>query len=258
MRPRQLAEACAAGTPLPPDCFAGCSGRVCRGADEAAFRTLHPDGIEIKPFSWVVGTDGLEMLLGGSAVKESVLSRLRKLGFVDEWIHAKLLAGEGFRVALFPRAACVEATWDGIMQIVASHFPSVAPKVLQWDQALRETPFETIQGRASAGYLRGATYFEINEAAVAGASDDDRFMSTTRLASDETEGTLEEVRGWLYHVVSLNALFDGRGWTKDPRDGRLVVREYLTPNVEVATAFESEDFGWVDLDLTLDDLPREQ
>ena len=82
-------------------------------------------------------------------------------------------------------------------------------------------------------------------------------MSTARLASDATEGTLEEVRGWLYHVVSLNAVFDGNGWTKDPRDGRLVVREYLMPNVEVATAFHPDDFGWVSLDLTLADLPPE-
>ena len=198
------------------------------------------------------------MLLGGGATNESVLSRLRKLGFVDEWIRAKLRAGERFRVAIFPRAVCVEATWDGIMQIVSLHFSSVAPKVLRWDQSLREIDFETIQRRASDGYLCGATYFEINEAAVAGASDDERFMSTARLASDATEGTLEEVRGWLYHVVSLNALFDGKGWTKDPRDGRLVVREYLTPNVEVATAFDPDDFGWVSLDLTLDDLDLPQ
>ena len=29
------------------------SGRVCRAATADGFRTLHPDGVDVKPWSWV-------------------------------------------------------------------------------------------------------------------------------------------------------------------------------------------------------------
>ena len=221
------------------------SGRVCRAATADGFRTLHPDGIDVKPWSWVVGEDGLRMLLLG---RRSVIERLCDLGFTDAWIRAKLNAGESFRLALFPAAQAVPATWDGLLILVRTQFPRVvAAKVGRCEVGLRATPFERIEARARAGFLRGASYFEVNEAATGGASADPRYIDTARLASDEVEGSLEEVRGWLYFVLGCSELFDGAGWTKDGQ-GRRVVREYLLRNREVS---EFAAFAWVDLPLSV-------
>ena len=65
--------------------------------------------------------------------------------------------------------------------------------MLARESELRHLPFAEIQQRATAGYLRGATYFEVNEAAVGGVSADCRFIDTQRLASDVCEGTVEQV-----------------------------------------------------------------
>lgn len=66
-------------------------------------------------------------------------------------------------------------------------------QVLACESELRRRSFEDIQRSATAGYLRGATYFEVNEAAVGGVSADCRFIDTQRLASDECEGSVEQV-----------------------------------------------------------------
>ena len=65
--------------------------------------------------------------------------------------------------------------------------------MLARENELRSLSFADIQQRATAGYLNGATYFEVNEAAVGGVSPDTRFIDTQRLASDECEGTVEQV-----------------------------------------------------------------
>ncbi|EOD33955.1 hypothetical protein EMIHUDRAFT_423585 [Emiliania huxleyi CCMP1516] len=216
------------------------SGRVSRGATLAAFETLHPDGLAVKPVSWVVGEEGLSMLLGAGTVEE----RLLRLGFEKRWIERRRAAGEAFRLALFPAEAAEPATWDGIFNVVRETFPEAAPKVLARAGELRALPFAELQARATAGYLRGASYFEVNEAAMAGASEDSRYLSTARLASEQCEGRVEEVRGWLYHVLGLSDLFDGAGSTVLP-DGRRGVGEFLIRNRRVADFGEA--FAWVEL-----------
>ena len=67
---------------------------MCRGSEEKHFKTLHKDGETVKPFSWVVGADGVAMLLDP---KTPVVERLRKLGFADYWIRKRLQDGEAFR-----------------------------------------------------------------------------------------------------------------------------------------------------------------
>eukprot|EP00966_Prymnesium_polylepis_P130821 3025720-Prymnesium_polylepis.1 len=142
-----IAAAYRSGAPIPPADVLHLSGRVCRGVDESNFETLHPDGLLVKPFSWVVGDDGVAMLLDSTS---SLVERFHRLGFKDEWIRAKLAAGEHFRLALFPRAEATAATWDGIFQLVEQHFaPSIARKVTRHAAALRTTPFETIQASAA-------------------------------------------------------------------------------------------------------------
>jgi hypothetical protein len=151
--------------------------------------------------------------------------------------------------------------------------------VLARESELRRLSFAEIQQRATAGYLRGATYFEVNEAAAGGVSADCRYIDTQRLASNECEGTVEQVcvielpiawlavmpmalvptnrslfvtnkqvRGWLYHKVGLNDLFDGRGFTK-LADGSSGVPECLIVNRRIEEFGDA--FAWVDLNLEM-------
>ena len=224
--------------------------RVCHGAGESAFDTLQMQGIKVKPFCWILGADGIAMLLDDG----DVANRLRMLGFTDKWMAKKLADGNTFRLALMPASSAVPATWDGVLDTIRQHFtPALSAKCDAHAAALRSTPFAEIQARATAGYLRGATYFDVNEAAGAlgGRSKDARFMSAKRLASESTEGTLEQVRGFLYHVLGMSELFDGAGVTKTA-DGERAVREYLMKNRAVKE-FGAE-FAWVELPLSAEAL----
>lgn len=129
------------------------AGRVCRGANEAAFDTLYTDGLLMRPVVFVTGQNslthcteprappnppptpptqtgtgehGLAMLLGPG----TVLERLLRLGYEKRWIAKKLADGERFRLALFPaRGYILPATWDGVFTTVRQSFPEVAAKV---------------------------------------------------------------------------------------------------------------------------------
>ena len=201
-RAKYKALAGAGDDPGPLPCaLEGLAGRVCRGAPSSAtaFETLHPDGLAIKPYSWVLGEDGLRMLLDGD---DSTATRLGKLGFSDFWVRKKLQDGEVFRLALFPAESAQEATWDGVLRLVDMGFPpAVGAKVHAHAEALRSTPFEQIEARAKAGYLQGASYHEVNE--LGHATDDARYMSVQRFAT--CAGSLEEARGFLYCVLSYVA-----------------------------------------------------
>ena len=201
-RAKYKALAGAGDDPGPLPCaLEGLAGRVCRGAPSSAtaFETLHPDGLAIKPYSWVLGEDGLRMLLDGD---DSAATRLGKLGFSDFWVCKKLQDGEVFRLALFPAESAQEATWDGVLRLVDMGFPpAVCAKVHAHAEALHSTPFEQIEARAKAGYLQGASYHEVNE--LGHATDDARYMSVLRFAA--CAGSLEEARGFLYCVLSYVA-----------------------------------------------------
>lgn len=220
------------------------AGRVTRGSTEEHFVSLQKDACA-KKFAWVMGADGLLRFL-----TQSNLDALRSLGCEDRWIRRKLEYGEHFRLGIFYRSEqCVLATWDGIFSLIDQHYSdNISKKIRNNSQLLRDTNFDEIEKRARSSYLNGATYFEINEASINGYSTDPRFMSEERFS--ECEGTLEESRGFLYNRLGLSKLFDGSGFTKDAY-GRLVVREYLQPNVPVR---EISEFYYLNLPITLDDL----
>ena len=156
-----------------------------------------------------------------------------------------------------PATEATPATWDGIFSLLRAFFPpAVYAKVTRHRDALRSTPFHEIEERAKAGFLKGARYFDVNEQAVCGASSDPRFIDTARLASDACEGTLEEVRGFLYYVIGLNGLFDGQGYTK-LHDGVQGVKEFLMPNRNVLEEFADGEFAWVPLPLVISDVELE-
>ena len=75
-------------------------------------------------------------------------------------------------------------TWDGVLELVCARYPAVRAKVVACAASLRSAPFASIEARAATGFLRGASYFDINEAAVAGASDDERYVTTSARLAD--------------------------------------------------------------------------
>jgi len=84
-----------------------------------------------------------------------------------------------------------------------------------------------------------------------GQSDDPRYINSARLEAS-AEGTLEEVRGWLFFTLGLSELFDGCGYTKEP-DGRRGYAEYLMKNRRVSS-FAPGEFAWVQLPLIMEEL----
>jgi hypothetical protein len=223
------------------------AGRVTCGSKESDFVYLQKDA-PAKKFAWIMGGDGLTLFL-----TQSNLQALRSIGCEDQWIRKKLNDGEHFRLGIFYRSdKCVPGTWDGVLSLVDSHYPDiVSNKIRRHIDTLKQMSFDEIEARARLSYLAGASYFDVNELAVDGNSTDPRFMSEERFL--ECEGTLEESRGFLYNRLGLSRLFDGSGFTKE-LNGRLVVREYLQPNVPVRDIAE---FCYLNLpinniDLTLD------
>lgn len=207
-------------------CFQQLAGRVTRGSKEEHFIYLQKNR-DAKKFAWVIGDDGLTLFL-----RYSNLQALRLLGHTDQWIRKRLEEGEHFRLGIFPRSdRCVLATWDGVLTLIDQYYSShISQKVRQHIETLKQMTYDEIEARARLSYLNGASYFDVNELAIDGYSNDSRFMSDERFT--ECEGTLEEVRGFLYNRLGLSRLYDGNGFTKD-ENGRLNVREYLQLNIPV-------------------------
>lgn len=202
------------------------AGRVTRGSQESHFVYLQKDRAA-KKFAWVMGDDGLILFLTQSNVEA-----LHSIGCEDRWIRKKLEDGEYFRLGIFQRSEeCFPATWNGIFSLIDRHYSeNISSKIRRHAQALKQMSHDEIEARARISYLGGCSYFDINEMGIDGHSTDPRFMSEERFS--ECEGTLEECRGFLYNRMGLSRLFDGSGYTKDSND-RLIVREYLQPNVPV-------------------------
>lgn len=220
------------------------AGRVTRGSKEVDFEYLQKNPTA-KKFAWVMGGDGLALFL-----KHSNLEALRSIGCEDRWIRKKLEDGEYFRLGIFYRSdKCVPATWDGVLSLVDSSYPSpISVKIRQQEDMLKQMSFDEIEAHARLSYLRGASYFDVNESAIGGHSTDPRFMSEERFL--KCEGTLEESRGFLYNRLGMSRLFDGSGFTKDS-DGRLFVREYLQSNTPVR---DIPGFRYLDLPIDIADL----
>lgn len=221
------------------------AGRVTRGSTEADFQYLQKDTPSVKKFAWIMGDDGLSLFL-----ERSNLDALRSIGCEDRWIRKKLENGERFRLGVFYKSPqCIVTTWPEILSLIDNCYPkAISIKIRRHEDALKQLTFDDIEERARLSYLRGASYFDINEAAVKGNSTDPRFMSEERFL--ECEGTLEEARGFLYNRLGLSRLFDGSGFTKDS-SGKLFVREYLQFNVLVK---DIRGFRYLDLPIDINDL----
>lgn len=199
----------------------------------------------MKQFAFSFAEDGCLVFL-----EENPVDALRSLGYEDKFIAKKLDNRELFRMGIWARNYTVakQATWDGIFDLVKSSFPEVAPIVLRHADALKTRSFDDIEAEAKAGFLRGASYFDINEAAVKGFSPDERYVTAERLLA--SKGGLPEVRGFLYNRMGLSRLFDGKGYTKNEVTS-IHLKEFLVRNCAVDSI---PGFRYVDLKIDRDEL----
>lgn len=169
----------------------------------------------IKLLSWCFDADGLRAIQA-CPTPEAVMSLL---GTTPAWLEKKLTDGWQFVLATFrlPAAEAHTATWDGVLDTVHRHFPSVVQHVAaHWD-AVRTTPFLELQRAAG---------FSLLEADLAGPTHP-HYWTTARLAAVPVADTHPwMVRAFLYMALGLSEFFLGTGCTEG---GGL--QEYLVPNL---------------------------
>ena len=64
---------------------------------------------------------------------------------------------------------------------------------------------------------------------------------------NNSEGTLIDVRAFLYHIVHLRELFSGDGFTYE-EDGKKGLREYIAPNCRLE---ELGEYHLIDMNINL-------
>lgn len=182
-----------------------------------------------KRLSWIFGSDALPGFLGKSA-REICL----QLGFGEKWLDDKIPKGKKFKLAIFPSLSvdAQPATWDGIRCLVERTYPEVWPKILRHLPQIRAMRIEEIE--AQANYKDGLDMLQTNLVArhggaldTEGESDSENYISLQRLL--KREGTLVEVRQFLWDEVGVKGLYSGDGYTLS-EDGKKGVREYLARN----------------------------
>lgn len=225
--------------------------RVTIGTTPGHFRCLQRNW-HVKKLAWVVGGDGLHMLL-----REGPVRGMLKLGFEPRWVIARAEAGFSFKLAVFPASAvqAQPATWEGVFECIRLHYPAeVAECVLPFAKQLASRPYHEIEEEAMDGFLDGMSFYDVNMLGKNGECDDHRFMNEERLLAAKAAGTLTigHARGFLYNMVGLSPLFDGCGWTKEGSTGRRVVKEYLCRGDSPVDTIPC--FRYFQLSFDLDDL----
>lgn len=143
------------------------------------------------------GSDALQGLAGKSG-----LEALKSIGFTADSIRHRLDQGYSFKIVVFKKnQKILPATWDNVAQVCSAMYPNVAGKVKARIAELKKTPFSEIQSRAE---------YDFEKVKRAGTTDPNN-MTYERL--QEAEGSLVDVRAFLYHSLYLNNLFCGDGHT---------------------------------------------
>eukprot|EP00927_Polykrikos_kofoidii_P049845 TRINITY_DN43857_c0_g1_i1.p1 TRINITY_DN43857_c0_g1~~TRINITY_DN43857_c0_g1_i1.p1 ORF type:complete len:249 (+),score=38.05 TRINITY_DN43857_c0_g1_i1:112-858(+) len=222
------------GQVLSEDDCEGLVGRICRGHGDQDFRQLSFGPARI---AWMMNAAGLAHLTAA----RSHVKILRLVGFGLDHCEDAILNGHHFRVGVFP-ACCfaVQATWDGLLSMVDTCAPTVSRKVRLRESDLRSVPFTEIQQRA------GFDFTAVKQQGL----EDSRYVSMSRL--ENCEGTLVEVRAFLWNEFNVTALFDGTGFTRSS-DGECGVAEYIAPNVEVSSI---DGFQWIPLSISAEDFRK--
>ena len=202
------------------------SGRLCHGsATDAMFGRGLLTSDRWKRLSWIFGPDALPMFLGKDAREICVL-----LGFGEEWLNDKIPKGKKFKLAIFPSKAVDAqcATWEGVTYLLEKHFPEVWPKVSRHLPEIQNMGIDEIE--TMAGYDMCKTNLvgrRGGEWDTEGESDDPNYTSLQRLLN--REGTLVQVRQFLWDEVGIKGLFSGDGRTVNDK-GERGPNEYLAKN----------------------------
>eukprot|EP00581_Thalassiosira_minuscula_P003013 CAMPEP_0183743194 /NCGR_PEP_ID=MMETSP0737-20130205/65092_1 /TAXON_ID=385413 /ORGANISM="Thalassiosira miniscula, Strain CCMP1093" /LENGTH=256 /DNA_ID=CAMNT_0025978803 /DNA_START=791 /DNA_END=1561 /DNA_ORIENTATION=+ len=177
-----------------------------------------------KRLSWVFGPEALHQFLRKSSREICIL-----LGFGEEWLDAKLARGVEFEVAVFPSASVAAklANWEGVQQLLEHHYKKVwTTKIsIHWKQIVN-TAFEDIE--KMAGYKMLTVNLVGRYDHDTGESNDERYISLQRLL--KREGTMVEVRQFLWDEIGLKGNYTGTGFTKDD-NGNSGPPEYLARNM---------------------------
>ncbi len=104
--------------------------------------------------------------------------------------------------------------------MVSEIYPEVKKKIYNRLEELKNTPFSEIEKRADRKFN------EIDK----NGTEDSNFMTYERFK--QSEGTLVDVRAFLYHTVHLRELFSGDGFTYE-EDRQRGLKEYIAPNCKL-------------------------
>lgn len=191
-------------------------GRIVRSTLDAPVRLADNDA---RKFVMVFGPSGLRRIAGKSAFDAMV-----ELGHAPCSIRRELARGKKFFLVTFDRPPRLHrATWNGVIEACVEHYPDFAPALRAALPELRKRPLSDFEADAGG--------WSFADAHAAGA-DDERFYTLERFAASAQ--TPADVRRFLFNVLHLNELFTGDGCTLR-HDGQPGVREYVTPNVDIAS-----------------------
>ncbi len=210
------------GKPSPTK-VTGLVGRILRGTTPAAFNTLTDDPDRRVVF--LVDSTGLEALCGLSGYE-----MLQKVGWDDNYIAAKMAAGNSVKLVVFPEVSCKLGTWDNVLSCVEAMYPEVWAKIAPHRATIAAmTPNDLPAVESRLG-------FKFHDAEKGGKSDP-RFMTIDRFKA--CRGTADEARAFLYFVVHLREQFVGSGYTQNTA-GQRGVPEYLLPNKPISALGDHE------------------
>jgi len=207
----------------------GLCGRILRGTKPEDFDTLTDDPNRI--VIMLIGGDGLGDLLGKSGYESLI-----HIGYAKDYIEYKIEQGNAFKIVVFKESdSTLLATWDNVARLCDDIYPDVSGKIHACLPDLKTTAFSTIQILAD---------FSFEEAERAGI-DNPNYMSYDRFK--KSEGTLIDVRAFLYHTLHFRILYSGDGYTYD-EDGNRGLMEYIAPNKKL---IELGEHRLIDMEIEL-------
>ncbi|KAJ3032031.1 UNVERIFIED_CONTAM: hypothetical protein HDU68_008064 [Siphonaria sp. JEL0065] len=230
-----LGQAIPSGSMLPRNVV----GRFQRGTDEETLAVLSDE--PMKKLSWVFGADTIAAFMGKSPT-QAMLS----VGFSKSWLRNRLSDGTKHRLVVFQ---CIDqdlvlATWDNIMELIKKHYGiRVYERVSPFLAELKSTHIKDIDPKGRLRY--------ISELSVQDKLAHAEFYSPERILKIKNL-TLYDARGFIYHTIGCNYLFQGKGHSRDPNnEDRL---EYLIPNRKIS---DFPNHAKIDLEITASDIVNE-
>ncbi|MFX1294784.1 MAG: hypothetical protein ACFFD2_08020 [Promethearchaeota archaeon] len=189
----------------------GLCGRILCGRKLKDFDTLTYDPNRL--VIMLIGSDGLEYLLGKSGYESLI-----HIGYTKDYIQYKMDQGNKFKLVVFKEnESILLATWDNVAKLCSNIYPDVSDKIYAVLHQLKSTPFRRIQMLVN---------FDFEQTKRNGLVDPN-YMDYERFR--ESEGTLVDVRAFLYHTLHFRVMFSGDGYTYD-EDGNRGLMEYIAPN----------------------------